>query len=135
MGTFLAVQWLGLPPLQEAHVSPLVREPRSHMVHRPAKTKPKHHCCVHACQVTSVVSYSSQPQGRQPTRLLCPWGSPGSPGKNTGVGCHLLLQGIFPTQGSNLSLSSLRHWQAGSLPLAPPHCANDHMILNMLKAT
>ena len=28
-----------------------------------------------------------------------------SPGKNTGVGCHALLQGIFPTQGLNLSLS------------------------------
>ena len=31
----------------------------------------------------------------------CPWNSPG---KNTGVGCHSLLQGIFPTQGSNLDL-------------------------------
>ena len=31
-------------------------------------------------------------------RLLCPWNSPG---KNTGVGCQALLQGIFPTQGSN----------------------------------
>ena len=44
-------------------------------------------------------------------RLLRPWDSPG---KNTGVGCHSLLQGIFPIQGSNL------HWQAGSLPLVPP---------------
>ena len=33
-----------------------------------------------------------------PTRLLCPWNSPS---KNTGVGCHALLQGIVPTQGSN----------------------------------
>ena len=40
--------------------------------------------------------------------------------KNTGVGCHALLQGIFPTQGSNSSLLSLLHWQAGSLPLVPP---------------
>ena len=39
-----------------------------------------------------------------------------SPGKNTGVGCHALLQGIFQTQGSNLRLL---HWQAGSLQLAP----------------
>ena len=31
----------------------------------------------------------------QPARLLCPWDSPGT---NTGVGCHFLLQGIFPTQ-------------------------------------
>ena len=43
-----------------------------------------------------------------------------SPGKNTGVGCHGLLQDIFPTQGSNPSLLCLLHWQAGSLPLAPP---------------
>ena len=39
---------------------------------------------------------------------------------NTGVGCHALLQGIFPTQGSNPSLLHLLHWQVGSLPLAPP---------------
>ena len=31
-----------------------------------------------------------------------------SPGKNTGVGCHSLLQGIFPTQGSNLGLLHCR---------------------------
>ena len=37
--------------------------------------------------------------GLQPTRLLCPWNFPG---KNTGVGCYFLLQGIFLTQGSNL---------------------------------
>ena len=36
------------------------------------------------------------------------------PGKNTGVGCHFLLQGLFPTQRSN---SHLQHWQADSLPL------------------
>ena len=50
-------------------------------------------------------------------RLLCPRNSPG---KNTGVGCHALLQGIFLTQGLNLHFLPLRHWQAGSLPLAPP---------------
>ena len=44
-----------------------------------------------------------------------------SPGKNTGVGCHLLLQGIFPTQGSNPHLLCLLLWQAGSWPgEAPP---------------
>ena len=46
--------------------------------------------------------------------------SMGFPGKNTGVGCHVLLQGIFLTQGSNLHLLDLRHWQVDSLPLAPP---------------
>ena len=43
-----------------------------------------------------------------------------SPGKNTGVGCHTLLQGIFPTQESNPYLLCLLHWQAGSLSLVPP---------------
>ena len=40
--------------------------------------------------------------------------------KYTGVGCHALLHGIFLTQGSNLCLLSLLHWQVASLPLAPP---------------
>ena len=42
-----------------------------------------------------------------------------SPNKNTGVGCCVLLQGTFPTQGWNPCLLDLLHWQAGSLPLAP----------------
>ena len=42
-----------------------------------------------------------------------------SPGKNTGVGCHAFLQGMFPTQGSNPRLLCLLHWQANSLPLPP----------------
>ena len=52
-----------------------------------------------------------------PPGYLCPWDSPG---KNTGVGCHALLQGIFLTQGSNPNLLGLLHWQVDSLPLAPP---------------
>ena len=40
----------------------------------------------------------------KPTRFLCPWDSPG---KNTGVGCHALLQGIFLTQELNLGLLHL----------------------------
>ena len=43
-----------------------------------------------------------------------------SPDKNTGVGCHALLQGMFPTQGSNPQRVCLLPWQAGSLPLVPP---------------
>ena len=43
-----------------------------------------------------------------------------SPGKNTWVGCHALLQGIFPTQGFNPHLLCLLHWQASSLSLVPP---------------
>ena len=43
-----------------------------------------------------------------------------SPDKNIGVGCHAVLQGIFPTQGLNPRLLCLQHWQSGSLPLMPP---------------
>ena len=43
--------------------------------------------------------------GLWPARLLCPWNFPG---KNTGVGYHLLLQGIFPTQGLNPGLPHCR---------------------------
>ena len=45
------------------------------------------------------------PMDLEPTRLLCPWDSPG---KNAGVGCHALFQGIFLTQGSNLGLLHCR---------------------------
>ena len=54
---------------------------------------------------------SLRPHRLQPARLLCSWGSPG---KNTGVGCQFLFQGIVPDQGSNLySLRGrqiLYHW-------------------------
>ena len=53
----------------------------------------------------------------EPIRLSCLWDSPG---KNTGVSCHSFLQGIFLTQGLNLCLLHLLHWQVDSLPLAPP---------------
>ena len=53
------------------------------------------HVCVGVCPC-SMVSDSSRSYGLKPTRLLCPWDFPG---KNTGVGCHFLPQGIFPTQG------------------------------------
>ena len=59
--------------------------------------------CVCAC---SVMSDSLQPHGLQPARLLCPWDSPG---KNTGLDCHSLLQRIFPTQGWNSHLLGVLH--------------------------
>ena len=64
----------------------------------------------------SVVSLSLWPYGLQPTRLLCPWNFPG---KNTGVLCYFLLQGVFPTQGLNPLLLHL-YWQADSLILSQP---------------
>ena len=77
----------------------------------------------HIVVAQSLVSDSLWPHRRQPARLLCPWDSPG---KNTGVGCHVPLQGIFPTQGSNLCLL---HWQAGSSALS--HRGSPHELPRM----
>ena len=69
-------------------------------------------CC---CAVLSHSCPTLRPHGLQPARIPCPRDFPG---KNTGVGCHFLLQGIFPTQGLNPQLLRLLHWQVDSLP---PH--------------
>ena len=65
-----------------------------------------HWCIIFVCYTTSLswfffFSFSNlgsflRPFGLQPAKLLCPWDSPG---KNTGMGCHFLLQGIFLNQG------------------------------------
>ena len=60
------------------------------------------HCC--CCCVMSVVSDSVRPHRRQPTRLPHPWNSPG---KNTGVGCHFLLQCMKVKSESEVALSCL----------------------------
>ena len=64
-----------------------------------------------------VMSDSLRPYGLHPARLFCPWDSPN---KNTGVGCHVLLQGITPTQEFSLWLLGLLDWQVGSLTLVLP---------------
>ena len=53
-----------------------------------------------------IISHSLRPHGMRPTMFLCPWNSPG---KNTGMGSHSLLQGIFLTQRSNPHLLCLLH--------------------------
>ena len=70
----------------------------------------------------SVMSASLRLHGLCPARCLCPWNFSG---KNTGVGCHFLLQWIFPTQGLNLRLLCLLHWQVDSLPLC--HLGSDRV--------
>ena len=64
------------------------------------------YCC---CWVTSVVSDSVRPHRWQPTRLPHPWDSPG---KNTGVGCHFLLQSIeyYSAIKKNTLESVLMRW-------------------------
>ena len=64
------------------------------------------------------MSSSLQPYGVYPPA--------GIPQQNTALGCHFLLQGIFPTQGLNLCLIHLLHCQVGSLPLAPSGKPNSH---------
>ena len=77
----------------------------------------------------SVVSDSVQPYGWEPSRLLCPRDSPG---RNTGVGSHALLQGMFPTQELNPRLlmspafagglfTTGATWDARESPQQPPH--------------
>ena len=65
--------------------------------------------CMCACSVASsrVQCFSD------PSRRLCPWNYPG---KNTGMGCHFFLRGIFPTQRLKRCLPCLLHWQTDSLP-------------------
>ena len=78
--------------------------PLPDQIRKMTEETPKKALCV--CVLTTLVlSDSMRPHGLQPSRLLCPWDSPG---KNTGVGCHSLRQGIFPTQGSNPGLLHCR---------------------------
>ena len=114
---------------------PIALLPPTHLVVTYFQTWSNNPLCVCVCVcVCSVMSNSLWPYGLQPTRLLCPWDSPG---KNIGVGCCALLQGIFPTQGSNPSLLHLLHWQEDSLPLRhlgspkyPLGCARSSVIDN-----
>ena len=61
-------------------------------------------CCCCCCEVASVMSDSVRPHRRQPTRLPHPWDSPG---KNTGVGCHFLLQCMQVKSESEVAQSFL----------------------------
>ena len=66
-------------------------------------TSPSSSCL---CLVTQSCLSLCDPFGLKPTRVFCPWDFSG---KNTGVGCHFLLWGIFSTQGSNPRLQGLLH--------------------------
>ena len=68
----------------------------------------------------SVTFNSLRPHRLSPARLLCPCRVPG---KNTGVGCHVLLQRIFPAKGSNLHFL---HWRADSPLLS--HWGSHHAL-------
>ena len=78
--------------------------------------------CVHAKSLQSCPTLCD-PMDSIAARLLCPWDFPV---KNTGVGCHALLQGIFWAHGLN---RSLLHRQVGSLPLAPPGKPHEKLVI------
>ena len=63
----------------------------------------------------------------EPTRLFCPWSFLG---KDSGMGYHFLLWGIFLTQGSNVYLLHPLHWQVDFSPLC--HQRNPQNIKNMI---
>ena len=81
------------------------------------------------------------PTDRRSPGVLCPWDFLG---KNTGVGCHFLLQGIFLSQGSNLGLLHCRysllmsHWESPYIkdvnPLFLKYFANvfSHFVICVL---
>ena len=77
----------------------------------------------------SVKPHSLGPRGQQPARLLWPWNSPG---KNTGVGYHSLLQRIFLTEGLNTGLLHCRHisWSLSHQGSPSQHTvrANDEQV-------
>ena len=78
--------------------------------------------CVCVCVCVCVLSHCSCIWLCNPMDCSLPGSSAheDSPAKNTGVGCHFLLQGIFPTQRLILHLLHPLHWQMVSLPVAPP---------------
>ena len=77
-------------------------------------------CCCCCCCVTSVVSDSVRPHRWRPTRLPRPWDSPG---KNTGVACHFLLQCMKGKSESEVAQScpTLHHPMVCSLPGSSVH--------------
>ena len=80
-----------------------------------------------ACLLSHSVMSDSETLWIAPSRLLCPWDPPG---KNTGVGCHALLQGLFLTQGLNPCLLHCRRIFLPSEPPGKPWCQH-----RFLKAT
>ena len=110
------MDWLDLLPVQETLTSLL-----QHHGSKASVLPGVYRLCSRAAVCPAKLLQSCltlcDPYASLPARLLRSWDSPG---KNTGVGCHALLQGIFSTQGLNPYLLGLLHWQVCSLPPAPP---------------
>ena len=111
--SFPALSWTDLLSLfvrlsgQEGELHPATST-LSHLFNMLLPLTPTIHSCMCVCLVTQLCPTLCHPMDCSP---------PGSsvygifPGKNTGLGCHFLLQGIFPAQGLNPSLQCLLLWQ------------------------
>ena len=99
-------------------------EPLSKQVHVFLSSKDHrgvcHWCC--CCQVAKLCLILRDPMD---CSLTCSSVRGDSAGKNTGVGCHFLLQGIFPTQELN---PHLMHWQANDSP-GKPHVGHGTQVI------
>ena len=103
------VRRLKTPPSDHAKAPPLSN------MHPMEKHITQIHLRFFVVRSLSHIQLIATPWTVSPTRLLCSWDSPG---KNTKVGCHFLLYGIFPIQRSNPCLLCLLHGQVSSLPLS-----------------
>ena len=123
------LEWVAMPssrgssqPRDWTQVSPHCRQIFYHLSHQGS-------LCVCVCVCVCVCTHSGGLVSKSRPTLATPWTlahqaplSMGFPGKNTGVGCHFLLQEIFPAQGSNPHLQYYRQspvLQADSLPIEP----------------
>ena len=82
-------------------------------------------CCFHCLVAKSCLTLLLLHE-LYPTSLIYSWDFQG---KNTGMGCYFLLQGIFMTQGSNLHLLHFLHWQVYSLPLSHQGVQFSHSVM------
>ena len=88
-------------------------------------------CKLSCFSSASVISDSLPPHGLQPSKVLCPWDSPG---KNTRVGCHALLQGIFPTQRSNPHFFTSPALAGGIFTTGKHHLGSSMLTIRFLRA-
>ena len=94
--------------------------------------------CVHVCSIAKLCLTLFDPESHKawtPARLLCPWDSPG---KNTSMSGHFLLQGIFPTQGlTHTSCIAHRFFPAeppGKPPVQQGHHYNNEMKMKIAQS-
>ena len=136
-----------VPPVSECSTSPypcISPSPRA-QIRVPAAVHVVHDLYImrydtsHSVAVVKLLSRvdSLWPHRVEPARFLCQWDSPD---ENIGGHCHFLFQGIFPTQGPNLSLlhwwagfNFFNHWATREAHLTPVHQQNERRLSGCFK--